>query len=98
MDIGYAAVFLSRFSTALTKEHYLALNGVCKYLCCTKDWGCVYWHITPVTSLSAVPLEQLPYGINFSEMPPSELVGFVHAVHATDIEKQQSIKKKQPSL
>jgi len=78
---------LSRFSTALAKEHYLALKGVCKYLHHTKSWGLVYWHMAPVTSLPTVPLEQLSCNTNFQKISPSELVGFVDAAHATDIEK-----------
>jgi len=91
VDIGYAVVFLSRFSTAPAKEHYLALKGVCKYLHCTKSWGLVYWRMTPVTSLPTVPLEQLSLDTNFPKIPASELVGFVDAAHATDTEKCQSI-------
>jgi len=91
IDIGYALVFLSRFSTAPAKEHYLALKGVCKYLHCTKSWGLVYWCMTPVTSLPTVPLEQLSLNTNFPKIPASELVGFVDAAHATDTEKRRSI-------
>jgi len=87
VDIGYAVVFLSRFSTAPAKEHYLALKGVCKYLHRTKSWGLVYWRMTPVTSLPAVSLEQLSPDTNFPKIPASELVGFVDAAHATDTEK-----------
>jgi len=43
--------------------------------------------MTPVTSLPTVPLEQLPLDTNFPKIPPSELVGFVDAAHATDTEK-----------
>jgi len=71
IDIGYAVVFFSRFSTAPAREHYLALKGMCKYLHCTKNWGLVYWCMTPVASLPAVHLEQLLSNINFLEIPPS---------------------------
>ncbi len=91
VDIGYAVVVLSRFSTAPAKEHYLAIMGMCKYLHCTKTWGLMYWHMAPVTSLPAVSLEQLPCNTNFPKISPSKLVGFVDAAHATDIEKQRSI-------
>jgi len=84
IDIGYAVVFLSRFSTAPAKEHYLALKGVCKYLCHTKSWGLVYWHML---SLPIVPLEQLLSDLEFPKISPSELIGFVNVAHATDIEK-----------
>ena len=87
-NIGYAIVFLSRFSTAPPKEHYLALKGVCKYLRRTKDWGLIYWRLSPVVSLPIVPLEQLPLDPEFPKIPPSELVGFVNAAHATDVEKR----------
>jgi len=88
IDIGYAVVFLSRFSTAPSKEHYLALKGVCKYLRHTKDWGLIYWQLSPVVSLPIIPLEQLPLDPEFPKISPSELVGFVDAAHATDVEKQ----------
>jgi len=87
VDISYAVVFLSRFSTTPAKEHYLALKGVCKYLHCTKSWGLMYWHMAPVTSLPTVPLEQLPCNTNFPKVSPSKLAGFVDTAHSTDIEK-----------
>ncbi len=88
IDINYAVVFLSQFSTAPSKEHYLALKGVCKYLRHTKDWGLIYWQLSPVVSLPTVPLEQLPFlDSEFPKISPSELVGFVDAAHATDVEK-----------
>jgi len=91
IDIGYAVVFLSRFSTAPAKEHYLALKGVCKYLRRTKNWGLVYWRMSPVISLPVVSLEQLLPDPEFPKISPSELVGFVDAAHATDVEKRRSI-------
>jgi len=87
IDTGYAVVFLSRFSTALAKEHYLSLKGVCKYLHHTKNWGLIYWHMTPVASLPAIHQEQLLHDINFPEIPPSKLIGFVDNAHAMDIER-----------
>jgi len=77
IDIGYAVVFLSWFSTAPAKEHYLAFEGVCKYLQCSKAWGLIYWRLSPVTSLPIIPLEQLPLDPEFPKIPSSELVGFI---------------------
>jgi len=42
----------------------------------------------PVLSLPIVSLEQLPSDPDFPKISPSELVGFVDAAHATDIEKR----------
>jgi len=42
-------------------------------------------------SLPVVSLEQLPFDPDFPKISSSELVSFVDAAHAMDVEKQQSI-------
>jgi len=44
-----------------------------------------------VVSLPIIPLEQPPLDPEFPKISPSELIGFVNAAHATDVEKWQSI-------
>ena len=94
LDIGYAVVLLSRFASAPAREHYLTLKGICKYLRRTKHWGLIYWRQSPVDTLPHVSLEQpsldavLPV---FPAVALNELVGFVDAAHATDLEKRRSI-------
>jgi hypothetical protein len=44
VDISYAAMFPSHFAQAPAEEDYKALKDVVKYLCCTMDWGLMYWH------------------------------------------------------
>jgi len=94
LDIGYAVVLLSCFATAPAKEHYLTLKGICKYIQSTKNWGLVYWWLSSIDALPDVPLEQLlldPTLPTFPTIALTDLVSFVDAAHATDLEKQCSI-------
>ena len=94
VDIGFAAVFLSRFSQAPALEHYLALKNVVRYLRRTKDWGLVYWRDAPIDSLPAVPLEQPDLDPSLPDFPTSallDLVASVDASHATDVKTRRSV-------
>jgi len=51
LDIGYAVVLLSHFTTTPAKEHYMSLKGICKYLWHTKHWGLVYWQSSLIVNL-----------------------------------------------
>ena len=58
-----------------------------KYLCCTKDWGIVYWCEAPVDSLPHVPLDQPPLDSSLPDFPRHpllQLVSYVDAAYATD--------------
>jgi hypothetical protein len=61
LDIGYAAMFLSRFSQAPAREHYKALKDIVKYLWHTVDWGIIYWQQNPVNSLPRINLPDIPH-------------------------------------
>jgi hypothetical protein len=93
-DIGYAATFLSRYSTAPHKDHYFALKNICRYLRSTKDWGIVYWRPTPRPDLPVVPLHAPERDASLPTFPSSkhlELVGYVDAAHATDLVSRRSV-------
>ena len=94
LDIGYAVTMLARRATAPHREHYAALRDVCKYLRATKDWGIVYWRDQPVESLPKVDFKQPKYGDDLPDFPRNDLlnlVGYVDAAHAGDLETRRSI-------
>jgi len=94
LDIGHAVVLLSCFASAPAKEHYLMLKGICKYLQHTNHWGLVYWCQSPVSILLHISLEQPSLDTMLPDFPHialTDLVGFVDATHATDVEKWHSI-------
>lgn len=94
LDIGYAVVFLTRFSLAPHEEHYIAVKNVVCYLRRTKSYGLVYWRKQPLKGLPVVPLDMPPIDPNlppFPELPLDELVGFVDAAHATDLKTRRSV-------
>jgi len=91
LDIGYAIILLSHFTSAPAQEHYLTLKGICKYLRHTKHWGLVYWRQSPVNMLPHIPLEQPSLDTTLPKFPHvalTELADFVDAAHTTDLEKQ----------
>jgi hypothetical protein len=94
LNIGFAITLLARFAQAPSQAHYMALKGVTKYLCCTKDWGIVYWRKLPVDSLPAVPFDQPvpdPALPSFPLYQFLQLVGFVDAAHAVNIKTRRSV-------
>jgi hypothetical protein len=94
LDIRYAITFFSHFDTAPAEEHYKALKDIAKYLCRTINWGIIYWNTKPLASLPYVPLPQpdidpsLPL---FPKIDLYQLVGYLDAAHATDLETQRSV-------
>ena len=94
LDIGYAVMLLSQYSSAPQADHYHALKQVCRYLRQTKDWGIVYWRTAPVDSLPEVALDQPTIDPSLPEYPqvlPRQLAGYVDAAHATDLKTRRSI-------
>jgi hypothetical protein len=82
---------MSHFATALAEEHYKTQKDIAKYLRCTIDWGIIYWHAEPLTSLPNVPLPQPdidPSLYPFPKIDLHQLVGYLDAAHATDLETQ----------
>ena len=94
LDIGYAAMFLSRFSQAPAREHYKALKDIVKYLWHTVDWGIIYWRQNPVDSLPRINLPDVPIDPSLPMFPTHDLLqltGYVDAAHATDLKTCCSI-------
>ena len=95
-DIGFAATFLSRFSTAPCEEHYKALKAIARYLRATKRWGITYWQ--PGRNLSFPMVPAPPPSLieddvisKFPRLNPRELVAFSDAAHATDVSTRKSV-------
>ena len=73
----------------------MALKTIAKYLRATDDWGLVYWRANRCSRLPFVPLTDAPTVDKDLPTFPSyellELVGFVDAAHATNLEDRRSI-------
>jgi hypothetical protein len=94
LDIGFAITLLAHFAQSPAKEHYLALKHVVRYLRQTMNWGIMYWRKQPLLSLPKVPYEAPEVDQSLPQFPvhdPLQLVGFVDAAHAVDIETHRSI-------
>jgi hypothetical protein len=94
LDIGFSITLLARFAQSPSREHYMALKGVTKYLRRTRDWGIIYWRDGPVDSLPLVPFDQPTVDPALPPFPSYQLlqlVGFVDAAHAVDLKTRRSI-------
>jgi transposase InsO family protein len=97
LDIGFAIVHLSKYSSMPAAVHYTALIRVAKYLRQTKDWGLVYWRRNPVHSFPAgsfIPFVD-PATRDLPAFPPyldgEQLVAFADAAHGTDLLQRRSV-------
>jgi hypothetical protein len=59
LDIGYAIVELSKFSTSPITAHYAAVKRIFHYLRKTHTYGLVYWRPNPLAALPHVPFPHL---------------------------------------
>jgi transposase InsO family protein len=97
LDIGFAVVHLSKYSSMPAAVHYTALIRVAKYLRRTKDWGLVYWRQRPVMSLppgTLVPFvdpsqRDLPAFPKYTD--GQQLVAYADAAHGTDLFQRRSV-------
>jgi hypothetical protein len=74
LDIGYAAMLLSRFSQAPAREQYKALKDIVKYLRHTVDWGIIYWRQNLVDSLPRINLPDTPIDPSLPTFPTHDLL------------------------
>jgi transposase InsO family protein len=97
LDIGFAIVHLSKYSSMPAAVHYTALVRVAKYLRQTKDWGLIYWRRSRVDSFPAgsfIPFVD-PATRDLPTFPPypdgQQLVAFADAAHGTDLLQRRSV-------
>ena len=93
-DIGYAVTFLARFAQHPSKEHYVALKGVAKYLRATKQYGIYYWREKERPDLPHC--QHAPPRPDNDDLPPfptchGNLTCDVDAAHATDLCTRRSV-------
>ena len=88
-DIGFALSKLSQYSTHPGIIHYQALKHVALYLRGTKAWGIMYWRPVHMPSLPRGSQPDHPISTDLTlpsfpvNHPPTQLVAFVDAAHAT---------------
>jgi hypothetical protein len=79
---------LSHFAAAPAEEYYKALKDIVKYLCCTIDWGIIYWQAKQLASLPHILLPKPSIDPSLPQFPKidlHQLVGYLDAAHATDL-------------
>jgi len=94
VEIGNAIQFLSKFSSSLHMEHYMALKNICRYLCKNKSEGLIYWHTQPHEFLPDIPFKIIhanPMLPPFPKYNLTKLVVFADAAHATDTKTHHSV-------
>jgi hypothetical protein len=92
LDIGYAVITLSKFSTCPADIHYNLLKKVCKYLRETRDWGIIYRKTSVDSSLPPMAFLRVAAPKDLPPFPADSacLTGFLDAAHANDLRNRRS--------
>jgi len=96
-DIGYAAITLSKFSSAPSEFHFAMLKKLMKYLRRTRTWGIHFLRPAADPSLPPSPPLSLPAPSPGSPLPDfpalapgARLTGFLDAAHGNDLRHRRS--------
>ena len=93
-DIGYAVTTLAKFSTAPNPLHYKSLKHLAIYLRQTIDWGIIYWHPSPNSSLPDIPFICVIPDPSLPRIPTSlsyfHLIVYVDAAYANELKERRS--------